>query len=275
MVARYAPVSALVDDRHDLLAGQVVLISGVGPGLGRACAHAALDAGAQVVMADLDGNRVAQIAAELDPDGGRSLACRTDITDAGAVAQLAGRIGERWERLDGVVHVAALDTPTGGLLDGALDDWDRVASINVRGTLEVTKAVVPLMTAGGSIVIIGSIGAVRPRASTLRLAYGASKGALLSAASYLATELGPRKIRVNTVAPGWKWGPVLAGYVEQLSVTTGRPVDDIVDDMRKDAPLHEVASDDDVADAVLFFLSDLASKVSGQTLYVDAGSYLH
>jgi NAD(P)-dependent dehydrogenase (short-subunit alcohol dehydrogenase family) len=226
-------------------------------------------------MGDLDASRVAAIAKELDPDARRSLSFGMDITDSSDLTRAAAAIRERWGRLDGLVHVAALDTPVGGLEDGDLDDWDRVAKVNVRGTLELTKTVLDLMGPGSSIVIIGSIGAVRPRFSSLRLAYGASKGALATAARYLATELGPRGIRVNTVAPGWKWGPVLAAYVDRVSETTGRSTEDILTGFRADSAMRDIADDDDVADAVAFFLSDLSRKVSGQTLHVDAGAFFH
>ena len=258
-----------------LLDDKVVLVSGVGPGLGRSCARAVLDGGGLVAMGDRDASRLETIAAELDPGGRQSLVAPMDITERDDVAGMMTAIGERWGRLDGLVHVAALDTPVGGIEDGDLDDWDRVSRVNVRGTLEVTKAALGLLGRGSAIVLIGSIGAVRPRPGSLRMAYGASKGALATVAHYLATELGARGIRVNTVAPGWKWGPVLAGYVDQLSASTGRSTEEIKEGFRADSPLHDIADDDDVADAVAFFLSDLSRKVSGQTLYVDAGSFLH
>ncbi len=257
-----------------LLTGKVVLISGVGPGLGRSCAKAALDHGASVALGDLDADRLVGIVAELGADPGRVLARRLDVGDPSEVQQIVAAVGQRWGGLDGLVHVAALDTPTGGLADGDLDDWDRVSRVNVRGTLEVTKAALALLRPGASVVVIGSIGAVRPRAGNLRLAYGTSKGALSTAARYLAVELGARGVRVNTVAPGWKWGPVLAAYVEQLSASTGVSKEEIVEGYRAEAALHDIADDDDVADSVVFFLSDLSRKVSGQTLHVDAGGYI-
>jgi NAD(P)-dependent dehydrogenase (short-subunit alcohol dehydrogenase family) len=261
--------------RAGLLEGKVVLVSGVGPGLGRSCAQVVLDGGGYAALADLDGVRVASIAAELDPSGARTLAVAMDVAAKADVDAAVAAVRDRWGRIDGLVHVAALDTAVGGLEDGDLDDWDRAAAVNVRGTLELTKAALPLFSAGSSIVIIGSIGAVRPRLGSLRLAYGATKGALATAARYLATELGPRGVRVNTVAPGWKWGPVLAGYVERLSETTGTSVEEIVERFKAESALHDIADDDDVADAVAFFLSDLSRKVSGQTLHVYAGCFFH
>src|SRR5437868_5123057 len=85
---------------------------------------------------------------------------RWNITERDDVATMMTAIRERWRRLDGLVHVAALDTPVGGIENGDLDDWDRVSRVNVRGTLEVTKAALGLLGRGSAIVVIGSIGAV-------------------------------------------------------------------------------------------------------------------
>jgi NAD(P)-dependent dehydrogenase (short-subunit alcohol dehydrogenase family) len=260
---------------NDLLDGKIVLVSGVGPGLGRSCAAAALAHGASVALGDLDHPRLRGIAGELVDDQARVLTAALDITDDGATAAMVAAVRDRFGRVDGVVHVAALDTVVGGLEDGDLDDWDRASTVNVRGTLSLTRALLPLLAPGASIVIIGSIAAARPRDGSLRLAYGVSKGALATAARYLATELGPRGVRVNTVAPGWKWGPVLAGYLARVSAATGRPVEEMLDDYRAESALRDIASDDDVADTVVYFLSDLSKKVTGQTIHVDAGGYFH
>ncbi len=260
----------------NLLEGKVLLVSGTGPGLGRSCVAGALAHGARgVAMCDLHEERAARVAAELDPTGGRTLVRQVDITDEEGVVSFVDAVRDRWGAIDGLVHVAAYDTPVGGLLDGSLADWDQAAAVNVRGTLALTRAAVPLFgERGGSIVVIGTIGAVRPRASSLRLAYGASKGALVTAARYLAVELGSRRIRVNTVAPGFKWGPVLEGYLRDVSAATGRPFEELVDEIRAESPMGEIATDDDIADTVVYLCSDLSSRVSGQIIHVDAGAYL-
>jgi NAD(P)-dependent dehydrogenase (short-subunit alcohol dehydrogenase family) len=259
-----------------LLDGRVMLVSGVGPGLGRAVAEAALREGASVALGDLEEERLEDLQRLLDPDGERSVALRLDITDDAACDALVAAAHARFGRVDGVVHVAALDTQVGGLLEGGLDDWDRAAAVNVKGTLRMTLAAVPLLQQrGGSVVIIGTIGAVRPRRGMLRMAYGASKGALSTAARYLATELGPHGIRVNTVAPGWKWGPVLEEWAVGESAKRGVGMDELMGPIRQESALQELASDDDIANAVVFFLSDLSAKVTGQTLHVDGGSYFH
>lgn len=258
-----------------LLDRSVVVVSGFGPGLGRSVAVAALREGASVAVGDLDGERAQKLCDELDPGGGRSLVAALDITSDPSCAAFVAQVRARFGRVDGLVHVAALDHLVGGLLEGGLDDWDRTAEVNVKGTLRMTLATVPLMQErGGSIVVIGTTGAFRARLETLRFAYGMSKGALLTAVRYLTRELGRHKIRVNTIAPGFKWGPVVESWAKGEAEKRGISLPEIVAGLERDTALGSLASDDDIANSVVFFLSDLSAKVTGQTLVVDAGSYL-
>ena len=258
-----------------LLEGRVVLVSGVGPGLGRSVAAVALREGASVALGDLDLARAEMIRHELDPDEKRSLVAALDITSEASCAAFVAQVKARFGQLDGLVHVAALDHLVGGLLEGGLDDWDRTAEVNVKGTMTMTKAAVALLQVrGGSIVVIGTVGAFRPRIEVLRFAYGMSKGALLTAVRYLSRELGRHRIRVNTIAPGFKWGPVLENWAKGEAEKRGVSLADVVAGLERESSLGMLASDDDVASSVLYFLSDLSSKVTGQTLVVDGGSYL-
>ncbi|MBY0402068.1 SDR family oxidoreductase [Myxococcota bacterium] len=258
-----------------LLEGRVVLVSGFGPGLGRSVGKAVLLQGGSIVVGDLDGARAEAIRHELDPDAKRSVASTLDITSGASCDALVEQARRRFGRLDGVVHVAALDHVVGGLLEGGLDDWDRTAEINVKGTLRMTKAAVPLLQErGGSVVVIGTNGVYRPRIEVLRFAYAMSKGALLTGVRYLARELGRLRIRVNTVAPGFKWGPVVEAWAEGQAEARGISVREIVEGLERETSLGVLASDDDVADSVVFFLSDLSAKITGQLLVVDSGTYL-
>lgn len=258
-----------------LLEDRVVLISGVGPGLGRAVAAAVLREGGSVALGDLDAARAAAIRDALDPEGKRSLVADLDITSEASCNALVERTRARFGRLDGLVHVAALDHVEGGLLEGGLDDWDRAAAVNVKGTMQMTKAAVPLLERqGGSVVVIGTVGAFRPRIEVLRFAYAMTKGALLTGVRYLARELGRHGIRVNTIAPGFKWGPVLERWAEGEAARQGVPLAQVVAGLARETSLGSLASDDDVANGVVFFLCDLSAKVTGQTLVVDGGGYL-
>src|SRR6478735_8614690 len=154
----------LMATTHGALHGKVILVSGVGPGLGRAVASEALRAGARVVLGDLDGARVRAILSDLGADEDAALAVEADIRSLAACEELVSAARSAFGRVDGLVHVAALDTPVGGLLDGDLDDWSAVAEVNVKGTLQLTKLAVPLLrdSGAGSVVIVGSIAAAGP-----------------------------------------------------------------------------------------------------------------
>jgi NAD(P)-dependent dehydrogenase (short-subunit alcohol dehydrogenase family) len=255
-----------------LLDERVILVSGAGRGLGYETARAVLREGGRVVL----GDRRAEVDAlrlELDPDGSRSAAVVADIRNGAACEELVEVAADRFGRLDAVVHVAAADRMSGGLMSGSLDDWDLAAQVNVKGALQVTKSAVQLMesSGGGAIVFIGSIGAVARDETFEKLLYGASKGAMVTAAWYLSRELGPRGIRVNTVAPGYKWGPVLEGGLRAQAAATGTDVEDLVRPIRDSLALRRIPTDADVANAVVFFCSELAHNITGQMLFVDGG----
>lgn len=255
------------------LAGKVVLVAGVGIGLGRSTAHAVLRCGGSAVLGDLDGDHVAEIARNVDPHGERVAFLPCDIADPDQCEQIVALTHERFGRLDAVVHVAARSDPVGGLLDGDLDDWDAVARVNVKGTLQMTKAAVPLMrsTGGGAIVFVGSIAAIHSVEGIPQLAYGMSKAALVSATHYLSRELGPDGIRVNTIAPGWKWGAALEQAIGRRADELGVSIEDFMAPIRAAHPLRRYTDDDEVSSTIAFFCSDLAPSITGQVVYIDGG----
>jgi NAD(P)-dependent dehydrogenase (short-subunit alcohol dehydrogenase family) len=108
-----------------------------------------------------------------------------------------------------------------------------------------------------------------------QLAYASSKGALHAAMFHLAKELGPRKIRVNTVVPTWMWGPPVEGYVNSTAEAQGVPAEQIIAGITANMALGEIPTDGDVAEAVIFFASDRARMITAQTLMVNAGEFPH
>jgi NAD(P)-dependent dehydrogenase (short-subunit alcohol dehydrogenase family) len=194
-----------------ILSGKTLVVSGVGAGLGREVARCALRDGARVVLGARTRSKLEALAKELDPSGERVAPVVADITDEGDCEALARTAAERFGSLDALVQVAALDAVFGGLLDGDLEDWRRTYETNVVGSMRLVRAAVPHLerAGGGSVVLIGSQASLLPLVP--QLAYAASKGALLSSMYHLAKELGPRRIRVNTVVPTWMWGPPAAG----------------------------------------------------------------
>ncbi|WP_370154971.1 SDR family oxidoreductase [Streptacidiphilus sp. EB129] len=259
-----------------LLQGRTVLVSGVGPGLGRRVAEHAAAEGANVVLGARTEENLAKTASDIEAGRPGSTAWRpTDIAVEADCTALAALAVERFGRIDAVIHVAALDSHFGGLADADFNAWRRVMDVNLIGTLQLTRACLPaLRERGGSVVIIGTQSAVASPTQVRQAAYAASKGALTSAMYSMARELGPDRIRVNTVLPGWMWGPAVEAYVGWTASTEGVPEDEVRGRLTQRMALPELATDGDVADAALFFASDRAKSITGQSLLVNAGELM-
>ena len=266
-----------------LLEGRTVVVSGVGPGLGQQIAVRAAREGANVVLGARTEENLAKVGTEIEkarteavhPGGGQVAWRSTDIADDDACRALADLAVERFGRIDAVIHVAALDSYFGGLADADFASWRQVLDVNLIGTLQLTRACLPaLRERGGSVVIIGTQSAVASPSQVKQAAYAASKGALTSAMYSLARELGPDRIRVNTVVPGWMWGPAVEIYVRWTAGTENVSEEEVRSRLAERMALPELASDGDVAEAALFFASDRARSITGQSLLVNAGELM-
>ncbi|HUY63739.1 MAG TPA: SDR family oxidoreductase [Acidimicrobiales bacterium] len=253
-----------------LLEGRVCVVSGAGPGLGRQVALLAARHGADVVLAARRPDVLRQVADEVEALGRRALVVPTDMTDAGQCEELAARTVDVFGRVDALVNNAYVEDVFKTFRRVELDEWRRLTEINLFGPLQVTKAMVPAMTEhGGSIVFVNSMVIRKPLAQ--QGGYAVAKGGLLTAARVLAKELGRFRIRVNSVLPGWMWGPQVEGYVKMMAEQRQVPPENIVADITKDIPLGTVPTDGEVAGAVVFLASDLASAITGQALDVNGG----
>ncbi|MCZ4118522.1 SDR family oxidoreductase [Streptomyces sp. H39-S7] len=258
-----------------LLSGKTVVVSGVGAGLGQRVAAAAVRDGARVVLGARTKETLVKVAGEIDADGSRTAWLSTDIADGDQCEALAALAVERFGGIDAVVHVAAMDGYFGGLEDADFASWQRVLDVNLLGTLRLTKACLPALKAhGGSVVIIGTQSAVAAPSQVRQAAYAASKGALTSAMYSVARELGPYRIRVNTVLPGWMWGPPVQAFVQFSAHTEGVSEDEVLGRLTERMALPELATDGDVAEAAVFLASDRARAITGQSLLVNAGELM-
>lgn len=259
-----------------LLAGKTVVVSGVGAGLGHQVAAAVVRDGGNAVLGARTEANLAKSAAEIDPDGAHTAYRATDITDEARCEALAGLARERFGRLDAVVHVAARDSYFGGLEDADFASWQSVIDVNLLGSLRMTRACLPGLKAanGGSVVFIGTQSSVAAPSQVRQAAYAASKGALTSAMYSLARELGPYRIRVNTVLPGWMWGPPVRAYVQFTAQTEGTEEAEVLGRLTGRMALPDLATDGDVADAAVFLASDRARAITGQSLLVNAGELM-
>jgi NAD(P)-dependent dehydrogenase (short-subunit alcohol dehydrogenase family) len=257
-----------------LLEGKTVLVTGVGAGLGRECAAAALREGANVVIAARTKETLEAAASELDASGARVAAKPTDINDPDACSGLVELAIERFGSVDALIQVAAFEYVFGGLRDTNFDDWRKAFETNVLGSLTLLRPVADAMktSGGGAVVFIGSQATFKPNLP--QAGYAASKAALLSAMYYLADELGVDNIRCNMVVPSWMWGPQVEMFLEGRAKQKGVPVEEVVHEIVGKFPLRRMTEDGEVADVAVFFASELAKAVTGQHLLVNAGEMM-
>ena len=256
-----------------LLEDRIVLVSGIGPGVGAEVALAAAREGADVVLAARSAAMLEETAAGVRARGRRAVAVPTDVTDPAQCRRLVEAARGEFGRIDVLVHNAFLSNPVALVEQADLDDWRRIFEVNLFGAIRLTQLVAPLMRAQrrGSIVFVNSmsIRVIEPMMG----GYAASKGALLTAARTLAKELGPDGVRVNSVVPGYIWSAKMEAYFRRLAADRGVPYEAVHEDVASRTALHHIPDSAEVADAVVFFASDLSRAVTGQSLDVNGGHY--
>jgi 3-oxoacyl-[acyl-carrier protein] reductase len=245
------------------LKDQVALITGAGTGIGRATALKMAAEGAAVVVNYSRSKDEAEAVVALVRDaGGRAMAVQADISDDGRVRDMVGRAVSEWGRVDVLVNNAAT-TQFVELsdLEGLNEEvWDRILSVNVKGTFYCSRAVAPVMKRqkAGRIINIASVAGLTGRGSSM--AYCASKAGVISLTQSLAIALAP-EILVNAIAPGFVETRWTEGRDELRNYSLGRTL------------LQRPATPDDIAEVILSFATD-ARYVTGQILRVDGGRTL-
>jgi len=246
------------------LSGKVALVTGGSRGIGRAVCESLARAGARVaVNFRSDATAADKVIASVRSRRGDAMAVAGDVSDAGRARQLVRDVVAAWQRLDILVNNAGVwEEDEAGR--GDLEIWDRTLAVNVRGAFLVTDAAVPHLTRErGSIVFVSSTAG--QRGESRHSAYASSKGALIAYTKSLATELGPRGVRVNCVAPGWVETDLTRAALSDPA--RRREIEESI-------PIGRVAQPDDIAGPVLFLVSDLARHVQGEILNVNGGSVL-
>jgi len=256
-----------------LLKDKVVVISGVGPGLGTTLAHRCASDDADLVLAARTVERLDELAQQIINDTGhKALAVRTDITDDGEVSYLVEATMATYGKVDVLIN-NAFRVPSMKPLAGTSFQHIRDAiELSALGALRLIQAFTPaLEESRGSIVNVNSM--VLRHSQAKYGAYKMAKSALLAMSQSLATELGEKGIRVNSVAPGYIWGDTLKAYFEHQAGKYATTIDQIYQATAANSDLKRLPTEDEVASAILFLASDLSSGITGQTLDVNCGEY--
>ncbi|ADN50998.1 SDR family NAD(P)-dependent oxidoreductase [Vulcanisaeta distributa] len=243
-----------------ILKNKVAIVTGAGQGIGRSIALRLARDGAIVVVTDITGKENETLN-EVKNLGGQGMALKLDVTDPRMAEDVAKRVYDAYGRIDILVNNAGI-YPFKPFLEMTFDDWYRVINVNLNGTFNVTKAVVPYMVKQkyGRIINIASVAGNAMGFAGLTH-YSASKAGIVGFTRALALELARYGITVNAIAPGAVKTPgaMQPGSEEQIKM------------MEQIIPVGRLAEPEDIASVVAFLASDEASYITGALIIVDGG----
>jgi len=245
------------------LAGKVAIVTGAGsrgPGLGNGKATAMLFAreGARVLCVDLVKERANETLGLIRPEGGEADAFAADVTRADDCRAMVAAAVERWGGLDVLHNNVGIESRT-DLLDTTEEEWDRTLRVDLTSMFLAIKSAVPALAArgGGSVICVSSVAGMR---GVGRTAYAAAKAGVIGLVRSVAGQLGPQGIRVNAIAPGLGWTPMVESRGPEAR-----------EQRRRASPLGTEGTAWDVAWGAVYLASDESRWVTGQTLVIDAG----
>ena len=251
--------AAISKNQSPPLIMKVAVVTGAARGIGLAISKKFLEEGYRIAILDIDQKTLSQTMKQ-DFDTNNVLGLECDVAEPDQVDQSVNRVVEEFGRIDVLVNNAGI-AEFKPMLETTYEEWSRILAVNLNGPFICTQACAPIMlkNEGGSIVNIASISGLR--ASTLRIAYGTSKAALMHLTKQQAAELGNKGIRVNAIAPG----PVDTAMAKKVHTA------DIRSDYHDVIPLNRYGLEEEIADAVWFLCSDSASYINGQIIAADGG----
>lgn len=256
------------------LSNKAALVTGAGSGLGKATALRLAKAGAKVAVLSRTKEEIDKVAKEIEAAGGTAISIPGDTSSDADMKKAIETVVEKFGSLDIVVANAGINGVWAPIEDITPDEWDKTITVNLRGTYLTIHHAVPKLEAagGGAIVIISSINGTRTFTTPGASAYSATKAAQVAMAQQLALELGPRKIRVNAICPG-----AIESEIDDNTEQRGTEKTEIpVEFPKGDIPITDgkPGKAEDVAEAVLFLVSDASKHITGSPLWIDGGQSL-
>lgn len=243
------------------LEGKTAIVTGAASGFGEGMARRFAEEGANVLVADLNGEGAERVASEI---GAAALPLAVDVARREDVDRMAETALERFGRIDVMVNNAGYTHPNGDMLGVDEETFDRIADVNMKAIYLSALAVVPVMEkqGGGAIITTASTAGLRPRPGLTW--YNASKGWAITATKSMAVELAPKNIRVNCLCP-------VAGETGMLAQFMGEDTPEKRALFRASIPLGRLSTPLDIANAALWLASDEAEFITGVALEVDGG----
>lgn len=255
------------------LTEKVALVTGAGSGIGKATALTLAQAGARVAVLELVEQRAAAVADEIRQAGGEALAVVADVAQAEQMAQAVQQAAHHWGRLDIVFANAGINGVWAPIEELTPEEWDRTVDINLKGTFLTIKYAVPYLKAqGGAIVVTSSVNGTRVFSNSGAVAYSCAKAGQLVMAKMLAPELAPHGVRINAICPG----SVKTNISENTFPRNRDAIRWPVSFPKGTIPLTggQPATTEQIAQLVLFLVSDQASHITGTELWIDGGQSL-
>ncbi len=252
-------------DLRARLDGTRALVTGAGSGIGRATSVRLAAEGAHVLATDLDAERARETAQMIEEAGGSAGYAALDVASEGATAAVEALVEDRMGGIDVLVNNAGIGVP-GSILETSESDWARLFSVNVDGTFRCSKAVIGAMLAQerGAIVNMASVAGLV--GLTNRLAYCATKGAVVSMTKAMALDHAGTGVRINCVCPGTIETPWVESMADQASNR-----EDFHRQMRARQPVGRLGRAEEVAAAVAYLASPDAEFVTGSAMVIDGG----